>query len=132
MAPMLDRLHPRESSIGLRNTARVNSVPIDMLMTTNAAPSTTQRQRYEERSAAADMDGGRAALAGEDGGLGGSQVLLGVDLHRGLVRLDHANGDAGFHEAKLLELLGLLQRGGRQGVEGLQRRSPERVESHVL
>jgi hypothetical protein len=39
---MPDRLQPMESSIGLRKTARVNRVPIDMAMMTNAAASTTQ------------------------------------------------------------------------------------------
>jgi hypothetical protein len=41
MAPMPERLQPIESSIGFRKTPRVNSVPIDMVMTTNAAASTT-------------------------------------------------------------------------------------------
>jgi hypothetical protein len=43
MALMLARLHPRLFSIGSRNTASVRSVPMDMAMTTNAAPRITQR-----------------------------------------------------------------------------------------
>ena len=39
---MLVRLQPIASSIGLRKTARVKSIPMDMEMMTKAAPRTTQ------------------------------------------------------------------------------------------
>ncbi len=43
MAPMPERLQPIDSSIGFRKTPSVKRVPIDMLMTMNAAPRTTHR-----------------------------------------------------------------------------------------
>ena len=39
MAPMLERLQPMDSSMGLRKTAREKSVPMDMVMMTKAAPA---------------------------------------------------------------------------------------------
>ena len=39
---MLDRLQPMPSSIGLRKTPSVKSVPIESAMMAKAAPSTTQ------------------------------------------------------------------------------------------
>ena len=39
---MPERLQPMDSSMGRRKTPRVKSVPMDMVMMTKAAPSTTQ------------------------------------------------------------------------------------------
>src|SRR5438046_3081620 len=105
-APMLERLHPMLSSIGLRNTARVKRVPIDSVMMTNAAPSTIQpsKRRCFIDSAA------RSAAASRQHGLDGLQILLGVDADGRLNGLEDANGDAFFEQAELLQSLRPLER----------------------
>src|SRR5262249_38301255 len=74
---------------------------------------------------------GRSAGRGE-AGLGGPQILLGIDADRGLGRLADRDANAVLKEPEPLQALRDLQRRGWQPMERLQRRLAIRIEADVL
>src|ERR1043165_9395829 len=70
------------------------------------------------RTAQRFVTGATSPRARGQQGLDGPEILLGVDSDRGLVRLEHADGDAGLEQPQLLELLRELEGRRGQGVEG--------------
>src|SRR5688572_8850207 len=60
------------------------------------------------------------------------QIVRSIDAERIGVNERHADGQAGFERAQLLEPLAPLERARRQGGEPLQRVAAERVDADVV